>query len=56
MAMAVSQRVAGALSDALPEDPEVEAISAAMSQLLKDRTARQNGPLSDPAVFNPDAR
>jgi len=56
MAMAVSQRVSGALSDALPDDPEIEAITSAMSQLQKDRSARQNGPLSDPAVFDPDAR
>ena len=56
MAMAVSQRVSGALSDAMPDDPEVKAITAAMSQLLTDRSARQKGPLSDPAVFDPDAR
>ena len=56
MAMAVSQRVSGALSDALPDDAEVQAMADAMSQLLSDRTARQRGPLSDPAVFDPDAR
>ena len=56
MAMAVSQRVSGALSDALPDDPDVQAITAAMGQLQSDRSARQKGPLSDPAVFDPDAR
>ena len=55
MAMAVSQRVSGALSDALPDDPEVQVIVEAMSQLLSDRSARQKGPLSDPPVFNSDA-
>ena len=55
VAMAVTQRISGALSDALPEDPEVTAMTEEMSQLRSDQSARQRGPLSDPPVFNPDA-
>ena len=55
VAMAVTQRISGALSDALPDDPEVTAMTEEMSQLRSDQSARQRGPLSDPPVFNPDA-
>jgi len=56
MAMAVSQRVSGALVDALPDDPEAQRLDAEMTQLLLDRSNRQNGPLSDPAVFDSEGR
>ena len=56
VAMAVSQRISGALSDALPDDPEVQAITERMSALRSEQSARQQGPLSDPPVFDPDAR
>ena len=55
VAMAVSQRISGALSDALPDDEDVQAMSARLSQLRNDQTNRANGPLSDPPVFDPDA-
>ena len=55
LAMAVTQRISGALSDALPNDEEVQAMAEAMTQLRSDQSARQSGPLSDPPVFNPDA-
>ena len=55
VAMAVSQRVSGALSDALPADEDVEAMSERLSQLRNDQTNRANGPLSDPPVFDPEA-
>lgn len=56
LAMAVSQRISGALSDALPDDPEVQALVDRMADLRQDQSDRQRGPLSDPPVFDPDAR
>lgn len=55
MSMAVAQRLSGALSDALPDDPGVQAMAERLSQLREDRNKRSNGPLSDPPVFNSDA-
>jgi len=55
VAMAVTQRISGSLSDALPDDEEVQAMAETMSQLRSAQSARQQGPLSDPPVFNPDA-
>ena len=55
VAMAVSQRVAGALQDALPEDAEVTAMGERMQQLREDNTARQRGEYSDPPTFDSDA-
>ncbi|MGB1618244.1 MAG: DUF2723 domain-containing protein [Flavobacteriales bacterium] len=55
VAMAVSQRVAGALQDALPEDAEVAAMGERMQQLRADNSARQRGEYSDPPTFDPDA-
>ena len=55
VAMAVTQRISGALSDALPDDADVQAMMDAMTQLRQDQISRQSGPLSDPPVFNSDA-
>ena len=55
VAMAVSQRVAGALQDAMPEDAEVAAMGERMQQLRADNLARQRGEYSDPPTFDPDA-
>jgi len=55
VAMAVSQRVAGALQDALPEDADVAAMGERMQQLRADNSARQRGEYSDPPTFDPDA-
>ena len=55
VAMAVSQRVAGALQDAMPEDAEVAAMGERMQQLRADNSARQRGDYSDSPTFDPDA-
>ena len=55
MAMAVSQRIAGALQDALPEDPDVIAMGTLMTQLRADNSDRKRGQFSDPATFNSEA-
>ena len=51
VAMAVTQRISGALQDALPEDADVQAMAERMKQLRKDNTDRQRGEFSDPPVF-----
>ena len=56
MAMAVTQRISGALQDALPEDAEVKAIAERMKQVRQDNNARQRGQFSDPPVFDPDTQ
>ena len=56
VAMAVTQRISGALQDALPEDADVQAMAERMKQLRKDNSDRQRGQFSDPPVFDPDAQ
>jgi len=55
VAMAVSQRIVGALQDALPEDAEVVAMGDLMTQLRSDNSARQRGEYANPPIFDPDA-
>ena len=56
MAMAVTQRISGALQDALPEDADVKAMAERMKQVRQDNNARQRGQFSDPPAFDPDAQ
>ena len=55
MAMAVSQRIAGSLQDALPDDPDVVAMGALLTQLRGDNADRKRGQFSDPATFNSES-
>ena len=55
VAMAVSQRIAGALQDALPEDADATAMGERIKALRASDTARQRGEVSEPPTFNSDA-
>ena len=53
--MAVSQRIAGALQDALPDDAEATEMGETIKALRASDSARQRGEVSDPPTFNSDA-
>ena len=55
MAMAVSQRIAGALQDALSDDPDVVAMGTLLTQLRGDNADRKRGQFSDSGAFNSEA-
>ena len=55
VAMAVSQRIAGALQDALPDDAEATEMGETIKALRASDSARQRGEVSDPPTFNSDA-
>ena len=55
VAMAVSQRIAGALQDALPDDAEATEMGERIKALRASDSARQRGEVSDPPTFNSDA-
>ena len=53
IAMAVTQRISGALQDALTEDAEVQAVAERMKQIRKDNTDRQLGQFSEMPTSQP---
>ena len=55
VAMAVSQRIAGALQDALPDDAEATEMGETIKALRASDSARQRGEVYDPPTFYSDA-